>query len=86
MAECICASGREVPHRNCPIHSASVATTPRWASEPYPRGVTAQGRYVILCYCGGGDLHEWRPDGGGARILSCFVEAPIRKPEAEPNG
>ena len=56
-----------------------MSATP-FASKPFPTGTTPTGRRVTLCYCGGGDAHEWRPFGGGGRILACFSEAPIRKP------
>lgn len=35
---------------------------------------------VTVCYCGGGDVHEWMPHGGGMRILACPPE-PSQKPK-----
>lgn len=37
----------------------------------HPMGTTESGRRVVICYCGGGPIHEWKPNGGGMRILKC---------------
>lgn len=46
----------------------------------HPKGKTKDGRAVTVCYCGGGPAHEWRPNGGGMRILACPSWAPAPKP------
>ena len=47
-----------------------------------PTATTKSGRVVVVCYCGGGDAHEWRPHGGGWRILACPSWDPAPKPAA----
>lgn len=49
----------------------------------YPTGKTTDGRTVIVCYCGGGDIHEWIPNGGGLRILACPSHEPQPKPASK---
>lgn len=49
---------------------------PGWA----PAGRTKDGRLVVVCYCGGGDVHAHEPHGGGARILAC-PPYPVDRPE-----
>ena len=55
----------------------------------YQYAMTAIGRIIIVCHCGGGPAHEYRPHGGGARILACppepfYIAAP--PPEFEEGG
>lgn len=45
----------------------------------FPTGTTESGRTVIICYCGGGGIHKWRPNGGGFRILACPSDEPQPK-------
>lgn len=46
--------------------------------EP-PKGRTVSGREVVVCHCGGGPAHEWKPNGGGMRILACPSDWPAAK-------
>ena len=36
--------------------------------------VRSTKRRVLICECGGGPIHEHRPNGGGSRILACPPE------------
>lgn len=48
-------------------------------SQQLPKAVTVSGREVVVCYCGGGDAHEWKPNGGGMRIMACPSDWPQAK-------
>lgn len=54
------------------------------ARRKLPKGRTAGGREVTICFCGGGPAHEWFPHGGGFRILACPSDWPqLRAASAE---
>lgn len=48
---------------------------PEWV----PAARTKDGRLVVACYCGGGDVHLHQHHGGGTRILAC-PPWPVDKP------
>lgn len=48
-------------------------------------GTTISGHRVVVCYCNGGPIHEWKPVGSGAsmRVFQCPDDEPVLKPAKE---